>query len=103
MDFESLLAGITPENLNEKITEISGFYETAMGGADESIRQLNAIIAERDAEILKLKSQNFDLLMLGREAPPADEVEGDEEADDDSADDETEVTVDDLFYDKDEN
>lgn len=80
-----------PDDWDTQITEA---YEFDLGIPNAKVSSLEEIIAQKDAEIARLKIHNYDLLMNGS-IENVEEVEEVEEVDE-------ELTTDDLFGDEEE-
>ena|SRR5690625_4720725 len=77
-----------PDTIYDDIAET---YNHEITVRDSKISELDQAVIEREAEISKLKSANYDLMM----SQSVSEDEGEESGDSDSE--ETEVGIDDLF------
>jgi len=93
-----LLAALTPEQtalLPENFTtDIAAEYDNdldisnaAVKERESRIESRDAIIAEREAEAIKLKAANWDML----QATPAPKPDADEDEDDSESDDEDDI------------
>jgi hypothetical protein len=67
MDFNELLAQLREpgeDGLPETIyDDLASSYSLAVDGGAARVSEVEALVAERDAEIARLKALNFDLLM----------------------------------------
>lgn len=82
--------GILPENFADELT---GEYDNDLSVSNAAVQEResrisarDALIAERDAELVKVKAANWDMLQATPAAKPGDDDETDDEPDDDDDD-----------------
>lgn len=99
MDFEALLEQLRAFLADGEANPLDdGFVDTLgngyndfVGSAQASQDSLNGVIAEKDAEIARLKGINFDLLMEVRGSDPDESIDDSDDSSDDS------MSYDDLY------
>lgn len=92
-----LEAGEAPETVYDDLRTMYGESNSLAEGAGAKVTEMEAVIAELQAQIDALKGQNYDLLMASKGTPAAeDEAPAEEDGGDEPED------YDDLFTNEDE-
>lgn len=105
MNFDDILAQIvalaSDERPEDFLDQLSGAHVADMDIANAKVQDLTTADAERNTEIARLKSHNYDLLMAVQAQAATDLNDEDRDNDSDNTDDDPETPdTDELFEDK---